>query len=125
MHALTPRSSEQQQAHSCSHPLTLLSPPQGMRASMSSVHAMRIMETVEELNKLLDVEKPWTWIVHDPSGMSEFKPDDGVTVETGVTREQGDEQQQGQQPAAAGDTTAAVPTAADASAAQQQLESLD
>ncbi len=26
--------------------------------------------TVEELNKLLDVDQPWTWIVHDASGLS-------------------------------------------------------
>lgn len=43
--------------------------------------AAKIMETVEQLNILLDVEKPWTWIVHDPSGISEFKPADGVLVD--------------------------------------------
>jgi hypothetical protein len=53
---------------------------------MSSEHAQRIMETVTELNKLLDVEQPFTWIVHDPSGTSEFKPDDGVAVLTGRRR---------------------------------------
>ena len=39
------------------------------------------MATVEQLNVLLDVEKPWTWVVHDPSGMSEFKPSEGVLVD--------------------------------------------
>ncbi len=31
----------------------------------------------------LDVEKRCTWIVHDPSVMSEFKPVEGVEVLTG------------------------------------------
>lgn len=51
------------------------------RHTLSPDHAGKIMETVEALNVLLDVEKPWTWIVHDPSGMSEFKPMRDVLVE--------------------------------------------
>ncbi|KAG2445389.1 hypothetical protein HXX76_000011 [Chlamydomonas incerta] len=51
------------------------------RGSMPPDTAAKIMETVEQLNILLDVEKPWTWIVHDPSGISEFKPADGVLVD--------------------------------------------
>lgn len=51
------------------------------RHAMSEHDAGKIMETVEALNVLLDVEKPWTWVVHDPSGLSEFKPSDGVVVE--------------------------------------------
>jgi hypothetical protein len=39
------------------------------------------METVEELNRLLDVDTPWTCIVHDPSGLSEFGDMDQVEVE--------------------------------------------
>jgi hypothetical protein len=117
-----------------------------MRAAMCSDHAIRIMETVEELNKLLDVEKPWTWIVHDPSGMSEFKPDDGVQVEVGVAREEAAEeaaeeaveeaaeeaaeQQPEQQPEQAAEQQpeqqqGQQQPAADTTAAQQQLESLD
>mmetsp|Transcript_2250 Transcript_2250/g.3414 ORF Transcript_2250/g.3414 Transcript_2250/m.3414 type:complete len:233 (-) Transcript_2250:759-1457(-) len=48
--------------------------------SLSLDHAEKIMDTVENLNKLLDVEKPFTWIVHDPSGTSVMKPTTGVLV---------------------------------------------
>ena len=41
-----------------------------------------IAETIDELNKLLDVDEPFTVIVHDPTATSLFKPDDGVVVET-------------------------------------------
>ncbi|GIL88759.1 hypothetical protein Vretimale_17208 [Volvox reticuliferus] len=51
------------------------------RATMPPDTAARIMETVEQLNVLLDVETPWTWILHDPSGTSVVKPADGVLVE--------------------------------------------
>ncbi|KAG2485375.1 hypothetical protein HYH03_015866 [Edaphochlamys debaryana] len=51
------------------------------RSSMPADVAEKIMWTVEQLNILLDVEKPWTWIVHDPSGTSELKPDEGVLVD--------------------------------------------
>jgi len=49
--------------------------------SMSAQVADKISETVVELNILLDIPKPWTWIVHDPSGLSLFKPDSGVEFE--------------------------------------------
>ncbi len=48
---------------------------------MSADHAAKIMATVEQLNVLLDVEQPWTWVVHDPSGTSELRPADGVLVD--------------------------------------------
>ncbi|GFR43978.1 hypothetical protein Agub_g5122 [Astrephomene gubernaculifera] len=51
------------------------------RGSLPPDTATRIMETVEALNVLLDVEKPWTWVVHDPSGTSELKPAEGVLVD--------------------------------------------
>ena len=41
----------------------------------------KIVDTITLLNILLDVERPWTFIVHDPSGQSEFKPDDKVVVQ--------------------------------------------
>ncbi|KAA8493938.1 Zinc finger protein ZPR1 [Porphyridium purpureum] len=39
-----------------------------------------IRQTVEALEKLLDMDTPWTFVVHDPSGLSEFKPFDGVMI---------------------------------------------
>ncbi len=42
---------------------------------------VKIMECVDQLNKLLDVDEPWTWIVHDPSGLSEFSDMEPITVE--------------------------------------------
>jgi hypothetical protein len=48
---------------------------------LSEDHKNKIMDTVIALNILLDVPKPYTWILHDPSGMSEFSPMDGVEIE--------------------------------------------
>jgi hypothetical protein len=39
------------------------------------------------------VPKPFTWIVHDPSGMSEFKPMEGVEVEWDAAPEADGEEQ--------------------------------
>eukprot|EP00877_Chromochloris_zofingiensis_P000781 jgi/Chrzof1/10703/Cz05g09120.t1 len=50
-------------------------------SGLSDDHKEKIMDTVLALNEYLDVPKPWTWILHDPSGMSEFNPMEGVTVE--------------------------------------------
>jgi hypothetical protein len=89
--------------------LLLLLPVEGL----SDDHKNKIMDTVIALNIFLDVPKPWTWIVHDPSGLSEFKPMDGVLVEypadgglepeqqqqQGQPEQQQQEQQQEQQPA--------------------------
>lgn len=41
----------------------------------------KILDTIYVLNVMLDVEKPFTIILHDPSGLSEMKPMDDVTVE--------------------------------------------
>ncbi len=38
------------------------------------------MECVEQLNKLLDVDEPWTWVCHDPSGLSDFSDMTDVQV---------------------------------------------
>jgi hypothetical protein len=41
-----------------------------------------IYQTIHQLNGILDVEKPFTWIVHDPTGTCTFKPySDKVKVE--------------------------------------------
>jgi hypothetical protein len=42
---------------------------------------VKILETVEFLNELLDVQKPWDIIVFDPSGVSEIAPDADVSIE--------------------------------------------
>jgi len=49
--------------------------------TMSGGVADKISETVVALNEILDIPNPWTWIVHDPSGLSMFKPDNGVEIE--------------------------------------------
>lgn len=49
--------------------------------SISEDHKNKIVDTVIELNKLLDVDRPWTWIVHDPSGLSDFTDMSKVEVE--------------------------------------------
>eukprot|EP00879_Flechtneria_rotunda_P025935 GHRR01027596.1.p1 GENE.GHRR01027596.1~~GHRR01027596.1.p1 ORF type:complete len:126 (+),score=37.31 GHRR01027596.1:244-621(+) len=55
---------------------------QQANTGLSDDHKNKIMDTVIALNVFLDVPKPWTWIVHDPSGASEFKPmDDAIEVE--------------------------------------------
>jgi hypothetical protein len=41
-----------------------------------------IYATIHQLNRLLDVEEPFTWIAHDPSGTVAFKPHcDRIKVE--------------------------------------------
>mmetsp|Transcript_25690 Transcript_25690/g.86157 ORF Transcript_25690/g.86157 Transcript_25690/m.86157 type:complete len:273 (-) Transcript_25690:199-1017(-) len=46
-------------------------------------HHLRILETTEQLEKLLDVDEPYDLVVHDPSGLSELKPAEGAAVEYG------------------------------------------
>lgn len=41
------------------------------------------MACIEQLNVLLDVDHPWTWILHDPSGLSEFSDMSNVEVTKG------------------------------------------
>eukprot|EP00300_Choanocystis_sp_HF-7_P035354 c489_g1_i1.p4 GENE.c489_g1_i1~~c489_g1_i1.p4 ORF type:complete len:102 (+),score=35.68 c489_g1_i1:561-866(+) len=50
---------------------------------LPSPTAQRIGETIEELNKLLDIETPWTFVVRDPEGISDFKPRDGIEIVEG------------------------------------------
>lgn len=52
-----------------------------MNPAMESDVANKIIDTVIALNVLLDVEKPWTFIVKDPTGFSDVKPLDGVQVQ--------------------------------------------
>eukprot|EP00899_Mesostigma_viride_P018179 jgi/Mesvir1/26362/Mv16073-RA.1 len=48
---------------------------------LSDDHKNKIIDTVTCLNILLDVDVPWTFVVHDPNGHSEFRPDEGIEVE--------------------------------------------
>ena len=52
------------------------------RTDVSSDYVARVGETIDALNKLLDVDEPFTIIVDDHTGVSCFKPDDGVHVRT-------------------------------------------
>ncbi|KAJ9524652.1 hypothetical protein V8C86DRAFT_2528284 [Haematococcus lacustris] len=54
---------------------------------MSSDHKDKIVECVEDLNRLLDVDTPWTWVVVDPSGLSQFSDMSEVKVEEAVEEE--------------------------------------
>ncbi|GAX76438.1 hypothetical protein CEUSTIGMA_g3883.t1 [Chlamydomonas eustigma] len=49
--------------------------------SMSSDHRVKISECLVQLNGLLDLQQPWTWVLHDPSGTSSFHRMDKVLVE--------------------------------------------
>jgi mediator of RNA polymerase II transcription subunit 31 len=51
------------------------------RSSMSADVKEKISDCIDQINNLLDIPHPWTMIIHDPSGESIFKPDDGVQVE--------------------------------------------
>lgn len=50
-------------------------------AGLSEDHKNKIMDTIIVLNVLLDVEKPFTWVVYDPTGQSDFSKMEGVLVE--------------------------------------------
>lgn len=39
-----------------------------------------IYETTGQLRKVLDMDLPCTFIVHDPTGLSAFKPADGIEI---------------------------------------------
>lgn len=49
-------------------------------SSMSEETKNKIVDTIHCLNLLLDAPRPWTFIVHDPTGSSEIKPSQGVVV---------------------------------------------
>mmetsp|Transcript_19063 Transcript_19063/g.44827 ORF Transcript_19063/g.44827 Transcript_19063/m.44827 type:complete len:213 (-) Transcript_19063:166-804(-) len=40
-----------------------------------------ILETISGLNEALEVQEPFDMVVKDPSGLSEFKPEEGVRIE--------------------------------------------
>lgn len=42
---------------------------------------VKILETVEALNEMLDVQEPWDMVMYDPSGVSEISPDSDVSIE--------------------------------------------
>ena len=52
-------------------------PPRRSSTSFSSLHA----PTPLQLNLLLDLQQPWTWVLYDPSGTSSFHHMDKVLVE--------------------------------------------
>eukprot|EP00162_Nutomonas_longa_P006960 comp17405_c0_seq1/m.29363 comp17405_c0_seq1/g.29363 ORF comp17405_c0_seq1/g.29363 comp17405_c0_seq1/m.29363 type:complete len:257 (+) comp17405_c0_seq1:21-791(+) len=49
-----------------------------MVAGVSEEHKTAIMETVMALNAMLDVEVPWTLVVHDDDGLSQFWPETDI-----------------------------------------------
>lgn len=51
-----------------------------MNPGMETDTANKIIDTVIALNILLDVEKPWTFVVKDPTGFSDIKPLDGIEI---------------------------------------------
>lgn len=52
----------------------------GREAAVPSDTVASISETVEKLNAMLDLDEPFTLVVDDPTGASQFKPDDEVEV---------------------------------------------
>eukprot|EP00310_Coccolithus_braarudii_P005941 CAMPEP_0183382406 /NCGR_PEP_ID=MMETSP0164_2-20130417/126929_1 /TAXON_ID=221442 /ORGANISM="Coccolithus pelagicus ssp braarudi, Strain PLY182g" /LENGTH=242 /DNA_ID=CAMNT_0025560027 /DNA_START=35 /DNA_END=763 /DNA_ORIENTATION=- len=51
------------------------------RTDLSEEYINAVSDTIGQLNELLDVEKPFEFCVHDPTGFSVFKPSDGVVEE--------------------------------------------
>jgi hypothetical protein len=47
---------------------------------ISDIEVTRITETIDQLNKLLDVEESFTFVICDPQGVSELKPSEGAHV---------------------------------------------
>lgn len=52
----------------------------GREGDVPSETVSSITEVVDQLNAMLDLEEPFTLIVDDPTGASQFKPADGVEV---------------------------------------------
>jgi len=50
---------------------------------LSEDHKDKISETIHDLNVMLDVEKPFTVLIHDRTGISEIRPDDDVSTQYG------------------------------------------
>eukprot|EP00882_Tetradesmus_deserticola_P015583 GHRQ01016607.1.p1 GENE.GHRQ01016607.1~~GHRQ01016607.1.p1 ORF type:complete len:218 (+),score=111.77 GHRQ01016607.1:397-1050(+) len=96
---------------------------QQANSGLSDDHKDKIMDTVIALNAFLDVPVPWTWVVHDPSGMSDFKPmDEHVEVEYLEPAPAAAEPAAGEaaEPAVAEEAAAAEPAVAEEEQAQQQ-----
>ena len=53
-------------------------------AAIAAEEHLAILETVDQLEKRLDVDAPFTIVVHDPSGLTELKPADGARFEWGA-----------------------------------------
>ena len=53
----------------------------------------RVVDFAQELNKLLDVETPWTFMLHDRTGLSEIRPDEDVETQLGGQAEEDPEEQ--------------------------------
>lgn len=56
-------------------------------AGLSEDSKGKIAQTIHELNVLLDVEKPFTILLHDRTGISEIRPEHGVTTQFGGAAE--------------------------------------
>ena len=54
----------------------------GREGDVPSETVASITETVDALTAMLDVEEPFTLVVDDPTGVSLFKPSDGVEIVT-------------------------------------------
>jgi len=52
-------------------------------AQLSEDTKDKISETIDQLNVLLDVEKPFTILIHDRTGISEIRPADQVITNYG------------------------------------------
>jgi len=50
---------------------------------LSEDHKDKISETIHELNVMLDVEKPFTILIHDRTGISEIRPEEDVETQYG------------------------------------------
>eukprot|EP00960_Hanusia_phi_P059001 764046-Hanusia_phi.AAC.10 len=57
-------------------------------SQLSEDHRNKIGATIEELNVLLDVEKPFTIMLHDRTGLSDIQPEDGVETQYGGAAEE-------------------------------------
>lgn len=51
------------------------------RTDVDSAHVAAIVETVDQLNQMLDAEEPFDIVVDDPTGASIFKPWNRVQIE--------------------------------------------
>lgn len=54
-------------------------------AAISQERFDGIYATIHQLNRLLDVDEPFTWIVHDPTGTAAFKPHDEAKLKIEFT----------------------------------------